>query len=427
MKKLLKFGFFWIILTTIVGKVFSSEVVLLRIESAITPSSSSQILKAIKFAEKQSGSVLVLQLNTPGGLLESTREIVSNILNARIPIIVYVAPSGARAGSAGVFITLSSHIAVMAPGTNIGAAHPVGLQGEADSSVMNEKVVNDATAFIRSIAQQRNRNVEWAERAVRESISSTENEALAAKVIDLIAPTLDSLLKAIDGWTIKVQQTEVTIHTKNARIIEYELSWRDKLLDFISNPNIAYILLMIGIYGILFELYNPGSIFPGVIGALSLILAAYSLQMLPINYAGLALIILAIILFLLEIKITSYGLLTIGGLVSLFIGSTMLIDSPLEFMRISLSLVITVVVASFIFFTFIITLGVKAQFRRKRLGFDEMIGKEGTVVDEITPNKPGTIKVMGELWNAHSDQVIPIHTIVIIEKADSFTLFVKPK
>lgn len=427
MKKSLKFVSFWIVFLTIVGKGFSNEVVLLRIESAITPSSSSQILKAIRFAEEQSSNALVVQLNTPGGLLESTREIVSNILNSRIPIIVYVAPSGARAGSAGVFITLSAHIAVMAPGTNIGAAHPVGLQGEADSSVMNEKVVNDATAFIRSIAQQRNRNIEWAEQAVRKSISSTENEALEAKVIDLIAPTLDSLLKAVDGWTVKTQQTETVLHTKNARIIEYELSWRDKLLDFISNPNIAYIILMIGIYGILFELYNPGSIFPGVIGALSLILAAYSLQMLPINYAGLALIILAIILFLLEIKITSYGLLTIGGLISLFIGSMMLIDSPLEFMKISLSLIITTVVVSFIFFTFVITLGVKAQFRKKRLGFDEMIGREGIVVDEITPDKPGKIKVMGELWNAYSDQIIPINTIIIIEKADSFTLFVKPK
>lgn len=427
MEKLLKFVFLWIIFITNVGEGFSNEVVLLRIESAITPSSSSQILKAIRFAEKRSSSALVLQLNTPGGLLESTREIVSNILNARIPIIVYVAPSGARAGSAGVFITLSAHIAAMAPGTNIGAAHPVGLQGAADSSVMNEKVVNDATAFIRSIAQQRNRNVEWAEQSVRKSISSTESEALEAKVIDLIAPTLDSLLKAVDGWTVKTQQTETILNTKSARIIEYELSWRDKLLDFISNPNIAYILLMIGIYGILFELYNPGSIFPGVIGALSLILAAYSLQMLPINYAGLSLIILAIILFLLEIKITSYGLLTIGGLISLFIGSMMLIDSPLEFMRVSLSLIITAVVASFIFFTFIITLGVKAQFRAKRLGFDEMIGREGIVVDEITPDKPGKIKVMGELWNAYSDQIIPIGTIVIIEKADSFTLFVKSK
>lgn len=427
MDKLLKFGLWGFILIMSICKVVANEVTLLRIESAITPSSSSQILKAIKFAEERSSSALIVQLNTPGGLLESTREIVSNILNAHIPIIVYVAPSGARAGSAGVFITLSAHIAVMAPGTNIGAAHPVGLQGEADSSVMNEKVVNDATAFIRSIAQQRSRNVEWAEQAVRKSISSTENEALAAKVIDLIVPNIDSLLKAVDGWKVRIRQTETTLHTKNAQIIEYELSWRDKLLDFISNPNIAYILLMIGVYGILFELYNPGSIFPGVIGALSLVLAAYSLQMLPINYAGLALIILAIILFLLEIKIASYGLLTIGGLASLFIGSVMLIDSPLEFMRISLSLVITVVVASFIFFTFIITLGVKAQFRSKKLGFDEMIGREGVVIDEITPEKPGKIKVMGELWNAYSDQIIPKHTSVIIEKADSFTLFVKPK
>ncbi len=408
-------------------ELFANQVLLLKIQSAITPSSSSQIKNAIKYAEATNSTALIIQLNTPGGLLESTREIVSNILSAKIPIIVYVAPSGARAGSAGVFITLSAHIAVMAPGTNIGAAHPVGLQGQADSSVIGDKVVNDAAAFIRTIAQTRGRNVTWAERAVRESISSTEKEALEMNVIDLIAPSVDSLLAAIDQKTIKIENREIILSTKNANLKEYELSWRDKLLDFLSNPNIAYILLMIGIYGILFELYNPGSIFPGVIGALSLILAGYSLQMLPINYAGLALILLAIILFLLEIKVTSYGLLTVAGLVSLFLGSIFLIDSPFEFMRISMSLIITIVAVSFIFFTFIISLGIKAQFRKKNLGFDELLGNEAVVVEAIEPNKVGKIKLKGELWNATSDEHISIGEIVIVEKADSFTFFVKPK
>ncbi len=408
-------------------ELFANQVLLLKIQSAITPSSSSQIKNAIKYAEATNSTALIIQLNTPGGLLESTREIVSNILSAKIPIIVYVAPSGARAGSAGVFITLSAHIAVMAPGTNIGAAHPVGLQGQADSSVIGDKVVNDAAAFIRTIAQTRGRNVTWAERAVRESISSTEKEALEMNVIDLIAPSVDSLLAAIDQKTIKIENREIILSTKNANLKEYELSWRDKLLDFLSNPNIAYILLMIGIYGILFELYNPGSIFPGVIGALSLILAGYSLQMLPINYAGLALILLAIILFLLEIKVTSYGLLTVAGLVSLFLGSIFLIDSPFEFMRISMSLIITIVAVSFIFFTFIISLGIKAQFRKKKLGFDELLGNEAVVVEAIEPNKVGKIKLKGELWNATSDEHISIGEIVIVEKADSFTFFVKPK
>ena len=405
---------------------YSSDFGLLKINSAITPSSSARIERAIRWAENMPLQGLIIQLNTPGGLLESTREIVQNILNSKVPIIVYVSPSGARAGSAGVFITLSAHIAAMAPGTNIGAAHPVGLQGSVDST-MNEKILNDATAFIRSIAQQRNRNVEWAEKAVRESISSTEQEALENRVIDLIAPDVDSLLSAVDSREITTAKGKVILSTKQAKVIEYEPSFRDKFLDLITNPNIAYILLLIGIYGILFELYNPGSIFPGVVGALSLILAAYSLQMLPVNYAGLALIILAIILFLLEIKITSYGLLTIGGLISLFIGSLMLIDAPGEFMKISLSLIITAVVVTFIFFTFIITLGVKAQFGRKSLGFDSLVGLEGRVIEEISPNKKGKILVKGEIWSAISDQVIPKDASVIVEKANSFTLFVKPK
>jgi len=405
---------------------YSSDFGLLKINSAITPSSSARIERAIRWAENMPLQGLIIQLNTPGGLLESTREIVQNILNSKVPIIVYVSPSGARAGSAGVFITLSAHIAAMAPGTNIGAAHPVGLQGSVDST-MNEKILNDATAFIRSIAQQRNRNAEWAEKAVRESISSTEQEALEIRVIDLIAPDVDSLLSAVDSREITTAKGKVILSTKQAKVIEYEPSFRDKFLDLITNPNIAYILLLIGIYGILFELYNPGSIFPGVVGALSLILAAYSLQMLPVNYAGLALIILAIILFLLEIKITSYGLLTIGGLISLFIGSLMLIDAPGEFMKISLSLIITAVVVTFIFFTFIITLGIKAQFRRKSLGFDSLVGLEGRVIEEISPNKKGKILVKGEIWSAISDQVIPKDASVIVEKANSFTLFVKPK
>lgn len=407
--------------------LFASEVALIKINSAITPSSSSQIKKAIEWAKEINAEALIIELNTPGGLLESTREIVQNIMNSPVPIVVYVSPSGSRAGSAGVFITLSAHIAAMAPGTNIGAAHPVGLQGNADSSVMGDKIVNDAAAFIRSIAQQRNRNVDWAERAVRESISSTEKEALEENVIDFIAGSVDSLLILIDGKQIETKSGVKVLRTSRATVREYELSFRDKFLDFISNPNVAYILLMIGIYGILFELYNPGSIFPGVIGALSLILAGYSLQMLPVNYAGLALIVLAIILFLLEIKITSYGLLTIGGIVSLFVGSLMLIDAPGEFMKISLSLIITAVVVTFLFFTFVITLGIKAQFKKKATGFESLVGEEGKVIEEIKANQKGKVLVHGEIWSATSDVDISPGTNVIVERADSFTLFVKPK
>ncbi len=403
------------------------EVALIKINSAITPSSSSQIERAIKWAESISAEALIIELNTPGGLLESTREIVQNIMNSKVPIIVYVAPSGSRAGSAGVFITLSAHIAAMAPGTNIGAAHPVGLDKSSDTSVISEKVVNDAAAFIRSIAQQRNRNVEWAERAVRESISSTEKEALEQQVIDLVVASVDSLLILIDGWEVTTPLGKKVLITKDSKVVNYELTFRDRFLDFITNPNVAYILLLIGIYGIFFELYSPGSIFPGVVGALSLVLAAYSLQMLPINYAGLALILLGIVLFLLEIKIASYGLLTIGGLVSLFIGSLMLIDAPGEFMKISLSLIISAVVISFLFFTFVITLGIKAQFRKKETGFEGLLGAEGRALETIPANGKGRILVKGEIWSATSDKDIPKDSIVTVVKANSFTLFVQPK
>lgn len=405
----------------------AEEVMHIKISSAITPSSSSQIERAIKHAESISAEALIIELDTPGGLLESTREIVQNILNSKVPIIVYVSPSGARAGSAGVFITLSAHIAVMAPGTNIGAAHPVGLDRNSDTSIITEKVVNDAAAFIRSIAQQRKRNVQWAERAVRESISSTEKEAYEQKVIDLVTSSIDSLLYLIDGWQVVTQSGSKILKTKGAKLVQYEQTFRDKFLDFITNPNVAYILLLLGIYGILFELYNPGSIFPGVIGALSIVLAAYSLQMLPINYAGLALILIAIVLFLLEIKIVSYGLLTIGGLVSLFIGSLMLIDAPGEFMKISLTLIISAVVVSFLFFTFVITLGIKAQFKKKKTGFEGLVGAEGRVLEAIPANGKGKIMVKGEIWSATADVDIPKDSLVIVEKANSFTLFVKPK
>ncbi|MGQ9819635.1 MAG: NfeD family protein [Candidatus Kapaibacteriales bacterium] len=408
-------------------QLFAKSAILLKIKSAITPSTNSIIENCIKYSEDQNAEILIIQLNTPGGLLESTRDIVQKIFQSKVPVVVWVAPSGARAGSAGVFLTLSAHIAAMAPGTNIGAAHPVGLGGGTDSSVMNDKIVNDASAFIRSIAQKRNRNVRWAERSVRESISATETEALENGVIDLVAPNIDSLLRGIDKREIETSSGKRTIDVKNVKVEEFKISWRERLLNLISDPNIAYILLIIGIYGIFFELYNPGSIFPGVIGAICLILAIYSLQMLPINIAGIALIVLAIILFLLEIKVVSYGLLTIAGIISLFLGSILLIESPNEFMKISLSVILTIVVTTFLFFTFVITLGIKAQFRTKKLGFEEMIGKVGIVIEKIYPNEKGKIKVMGEIWNATSDQEIDLGNQVVIHEIKDFTLFVKPK
>ncbi|HQT92914.1 MAG TPA: nodulation protein NfeD, partial [Candidatus Kryptobacter bacterium] len=273
------------------GLCAGENVLLIRVDGAISPASAEYIVNSVELAEKEHVSALVIEMNTPGGLLESTRRIVQSILSSSVPVIVYIYPAGSRAGSAGVFITLSANIAAMAPGTNIGAAHPVGGGvGSDTSSVMSEKITNDAAAFVRAIAQKRHRNAIWAEEAVRHSISNSESEALKDGVIDIVSPNLDSLLKQIDGREVETSTGMVALKTANAKIQFVPMNWREKFLGVISDPNITYILMMIGIFGIMFELFNPGSIFPGVVGAISLILAFYAFQTLPVNYAGLALI-----------------------------------------------------------------------------------------------------------------------------------------
>jgi membrane-bound serine protease (ClpP class) len=420
----------YLILTILLAaqSLHSTEKILkIKVDGAITPATTSFIIRGLEVAKKMDAEAVIILLNTPGGLLESTREIVQNILESSVPVVVYVSPKGARAGSAGVFITLSANIAVMAPGTNIGAAHPVGMQGEADSSVMFDKVTNDAAAFVRSIANQRNRNVSWAEKSVRESISSTEQEALDSNVIDFIAPNLDSLLRGINNFKTITSTGEKTINTSDVEIIELESNWKDELLKIISNPNVAYLLLMAGIYGIFFEIYNPGAIFPGVLGGISLILAAYSFQMLPVNWAGIALILLAVIMFLLEIKVVSHGLLSIGGVISLFLGSIMLFDDPTEYVSVSISLIITVVILTTIFFLVIISLGIKAQYKKVSSGNSAMLEAKGVAISEIKPGKAGKVKVRGEIWRAVSDVEIKEGEEIKVERVESLTLYVKPK
>lgn len=403
------------------------KILLIRLNGTINPATAEYIISTISKAEAEDASALVIEMDTPGGLLESTRKIVQGILGSSIPIIVYVAPSGARAGSAGVFITLSANIAAMAPGTNIGAAHPVGGGMEDTSSIMAEKVTNDAAAFVRAIAQKRHRNVTWAEEAVRRSISNSESEALNRKVIDLISPNLDSLLKEIDGRTVETSGGSVELKTADAQVEFVPMNWREKFLGTISDPNITYILMMIGVFGIMFELFNPGAILPGVAGAISLILAFYSFQTLPINYAGLALILLAIILFIAEIKIMSHGLLAIGGVISLFLGSVMLISSPFEIASISLSVIITTVIVAAVFFLGIIGLGLKAQRRKTVTGFAGMIGEEGFVISEIKPSQIGQVHVHGEIWKATSDDKLKVGEKIEVESFSNWILKVKPK
>ena len=378
----------------------AQKVVALTLDGTINPASATYIEKAIQKAANENASCVVLRLNTPGGLLKSTRNIVGAIFSSPVPVVVYVWPEGAQAGSAGVFITLAAHYAAMAPGTNIGAAHPVS-QGQMDT-VMNAKTTNDAVAFIRSIAEQRGRNGAWAEQAVRNSVSITGSEALQKKVIDTIAGSTTQLLQWIDGKTFRVPNGTVTLHTRQAGVEEMKMGFMLRLLNIISDPNIAYLLLMIGFYGILFELYNPGAILPGIIGGIGLILGLYALNTLPVNYAGLALIVFAIILFLLEIKITSHGMLTIGGILSLLLGSFMLIRDEAAFplLQISKTVIITTTAFTALFFGFLVTLGLKAQKAKPVTGREGLIGETGEAVTALAPS--GTILLHGELWTAET-------------------------
>jgi len=379
----------------------TKRVVMISVDGSINPSSAEYINSGIKHALEKNAECLIIKLNTPGGLLKSTRVIVADILESEIPVVVFVYPGGSQAASAGVFITLAGHIATMAPGTNIGAAHPVSLQGEQDS-VMNEKATNDAAAFIRTISEKRSRNIQWAEDAVRKSLSITETEALKEGVIDTIAISVQDLLEKIDGKEISLSSGKKILDTKNAEVINIEMNFKQKILGLLGDPNIAYILFMIGLYGIMFELYNPGAIFPGVIGGISLILAFYALHTLPVNYAGLALIIFAVILFIAEIKVVSHGLLSIGGVISLILGSIMLIDteSTLEVIKISWQVILVIVILTTAFFIFAIGFGIKAQNRKPTTGIEGIIGEIGETISSLEPE--GQIRVHGELWNAES-------------------------
>ena len=404
----------------------AQTVVSIRINGTINPASADFIHRAIQQSADKNAEALIIHLNTPGGLLESTRNIVSDILQAKIPVIVYVAPQGARAGSAGVFITMAAHIAAMAPGTNIGAAHPVGM-GSAPDSVMSEKLTNDAAAFIRTIAEKRNRNLEWAEHSVRQSVSITETEALQNKVINLIANNDRDLLSKIDNTTVQVAAGSRTLHTKNAHIEVIAMGFAEKMLNILSDPNIAYVLMLLGFYGLLFELYSPGAIFPGIIGAICLILAFYAMQTLPVNYAGLALVILGVILFLLEIKVVSHGMLTIGGVVSLVLGSIILFqDNSIGggVVRVSVSVIVTAATVSTLFFLFVIGAGLRAQRLKPISGLEGMIGEVGETINTLNPI--GTIQIHGEMWNAESvSGVIDVQQKVRVTAIQNLKLYVE--
>lgn len=401
----------------------SGEIYIVRAEGTINPGLAGSLVNKIRKASDDGAACIVIKLDTPGGLGLSMRTIVKEILASGVPVVVFVSPAGARAASAGVMITLAADIAAMAPGTNIGAAHPVSVGDKKMDETMTEKVTNDMVAYIRSIAEKRGRNADWAEKAVRESVSVTEKEALKLKVIDIVANDLEDLLQKIDGRAIKGKGELKTAGLK--RIVLKE-TFRDRILKTLSDPNIAYILMMIGLAGIYFELSNPGAIFPGVIGAVCLILAFFSFQTLPVNYAGMLLILLAIILFILEMKIISYGLLSLGGVLSLLLGSLMLFDIGSEVgLQLSLRVLVPTVVLVSGFFVVVAGLAFRAQISKVITGPRGLIGEIGIVQKALSPE--GKIFIHGELWNAISDEVIEEGTKVKVVSVENLVLKVEKK
>jgi membrane-bound serine protease (ClpP class) len=395
-----------LILAAFAPRSNAAEAIVARMNGIIGPSSARFMVDAIGRAEDRGAECAVLEMDTPGGLDESMRQIVKKIMTSRVPVVVYVAPSGSRAASAGVFITMAAHVAAMAPGTNIGAAHPVsiGLGAKVDS-VMAGKMVNDAAAYIRSIAGKRGRNAAWAENAVRESVSISETEALKLRVIDLVAPSLAALLDSLDGRKIAIDEKTLTLRTKGAAIVEMKMTWSDRLLAVITNPNIAYILFMLGLLGLYFELSTPGAVLPGVVGAICLILAFFAFQVLSVSYTGVLLIILAIVLFIVDAKAATHGALTAGGLVAMTFGSIMLFNDPDPALHASLQVIVPVVLVTGAFFVVGVYLSIRSLRKKPTTGGEALVGQEGdarTAVD----GKGGKVFVAGAHWTAFSDAAI---------------------
>ncbi|MBI3356486.1 MAG: nodulation protein NfeD [Nitrospirae bacterium] len=406
------------------SRAYAGEIVVASYEGVINPVAAEYLHDALSYAESSAAQALILKLDTPGGLDTSMRLIVKDITGSPLPVIVFVAPSGGRAASAGVFITMAAHVAAMAPGTNIGAAHPVAMGGGEMDKTMKEKVENDSVAYIKSIAEQHRRNVSWAEDAVRKSVSVTEQEALKLKIVDLVAEDLPALLKLLNGRKISLPNGSITLTTEATTLREFPMGIRLELLKALSDPNIAYLLMTIGTIGILAELYNPGAILPGIVGAISLILAFYSLQSLPINYAGVLLLILGIVFFILEATVTSYGLLAIGGVVSMTFGSLMLIKSDAEFFQISWAVIVPVIITTAAVSLFIVGMGIRAMRRSPQTGREGMIGAIGIAKTALRPD--GKVAIHGELWDAVSDAPVEPGTSAKVLRVEGLTLYVTP-
>lgn len=405
-----------------------------KIEGIVGPITASYVTRTIQKAEDEKAEVLIFLIDTPGGLDEAMRDIIKEELNASIPIVIYVHPSGARDASAGVFITLAAHIAAMTPGTNIGAAHPVaigpgGRGGDEEQGIdetMKEKMTQDAAAYIRSIAEKKNRNVNWAEDAVRKSVSATAEEALKLGIIDFIAESVDELLEKIDGMEVELVGFTKKLNTKDAVKKEIPMTWREEFLKIISNPNIAYILFILGFYGLIFEITHPGAIIPGLLGALFLVLAFFAFQTLPINYTGVGLIILGIAMFVMEVLTPTYGPLTLGGIVAMTLGSLMLLNTNVPFLQISKSIIIAAVGTTAAFFLFALGAVIKAMKRKPATGKEGLIGEIGTAEGDINSTE-GKVFIHGEYWNAESSEMIKEGEKVEVLEVERLKLKVKKK
>ncbi|MEJ2453652.1 MAG: nodulation protein NfeD [Candidatus Thiodiazotropha sp.] len=412
------------------------------IDGTIGPATADYLTRALDKAESEGGAFLIIRMDTPGGLDTSMRAIIKRIIAAQIPVVAYVAPGGARAASAGTYILFASHVAAMAPATNLGAATPISLGGlpkqspdqQSDKSEDGEeqapmpadakerKMVNDAAAYIRSLAKLRGRNASWGEEAVRKASSLSAEEALEKGVIDLIASDLDTLLQKLDGRQVRLPQGAETLHTQGLILEVIEPDWQSRLLSIVSNPNLAYILMLVGIYGLIYEFANPGSIVPGTVGAICLLLALYAFQVLPINYAGVGLILLGLSLMVAEAFVPSFGALGIGGVIAFVIGSLILIDTEQPGFGISLPLIAAVAVSSALLLFFVMGMAIKSHRKPVVSGREELLSSVGQVIDDFS--REGEVRVHGEIWQAHSESPLLKGQKVIVTGRRGLTLVV---
>jgi membrane-bound serine protease (ClpP class) len=422
------FAFFWamgVVLGSPVqaDKAVAPLVIEARVEGAITPATASYLKEALQFAEKSKASAFLITLDTPGGLLEATREIVQDMLAAKVPTLVYVSPSGARAGSAGVFITLAADVAGMAPGTHIGAAHPVGPMGGDIEGDMKKKIENDAAAWARSLAQNQGRNANWAEKAVRESASIPVQEALKEHVIDFIADDTSAFLTMADGRTVLVGNEKQVLHVKGAQVKAYEMSSRHQLVQWLSNPNLLYLLMLLGFLGLFIEFQFPGVILPGLLGVLCLALV-FGVQILPVNWLGVLLVLGAVALFIAEIYITSFGLLSLGGIALFIAGSYLLFDVPGSSLGVEPTMIW---ILAFTFALIFLAIGY-VLLRAKRQGptssTDAMKGEVVRVYERITPETPGTVELQGSFWTAHAKETFEPGDEVVVDHLEGAQVYV---